>query len=497
MSKYLCNIPCGTSLPLQNPHAVSVSLPTMNDVIGYEEGEESVLAIMESGYPRFFTNKLVEKLINVIRQEFGIENNAIILPIASIKAKNILEELIQSTLNYVADDENIFLIFKKDDPLLPLCKGLIRNTGLLISSRKAEATLAKKSLLTPFLEQHSNGSDAESEVKSVLANAYGVSNNEILLTNSGMNAVFSACESVSQLKIAEGRDIVIQLGWLYLDTMEIIEKRCRNAHVQININNKAQLENWLLENHHRVGLLMTEAVTNPLIHCVDLPWLSSLCKKYNIILIVDTTIATPFNAELIAYCDIAVESLTKFASGGGDVLMGAIIVNPASPLAQFKDTIANYIIPAFSGDVARLAFQIVNYESRMRKVADNTKALYDYLLRQPYISTIHSVFNPIDADAFSKIRKSDNCTIGVISIIFDKNLAHYYDRLELPKGPTLGTEFTIAMPYVYLAHFDCLQSDEGRKRLQTLGLNPELLRISVGTEPIEDIIAVFEKLKDF
>ena len=84
---------------------------------------------------------------------------------------------------------------------------------------------------------------------------------------------------------------------------------------------------------------------------------------------------------------------------------------------------------------------------------------------------------------------------GFISILFDQKLHHYYDQLRLPKGPSFGTEFTLAMPYVYLAHFDLLHTPEGRNYLESIGLKSELLRISVGTEPIDEIIRVFEELK--
>jgi cystathionine gamma-synthase len=52
------------------------------------------------------------------------------------------------------------------------------------------------------------------------------------------------------------------------------------------------------------------------------------------------------------------------------------------------------------------------------------------------------------------------------------------------------------MPYTYLAHFDLLQTEEGRKFLEEAGLDPRIIRISVGTEPLEDIINEFEKIKE-
>lgn len=66
------HIPLGNSLPLNNPHAVSVSLPKLEDVIGYEENNPETIAQLKNGYPRFFKNKLVSQLENHVRKEHQI-----------------------------------------------------------------------------------------------------------------------------------------------------------------------------------------------------------------------------------------------------------------------------------------------------------------------------------------------------------------------------------------------------------------------------------------
>jgi cystathionine gamma-synthase len=498
MKNYFSKIPCGCSLPLRNPHAVSVSLPTMQDVIDYEEGNPDVTSIMESGYPRFFMNKFVKNLLEYVKKKYAFADDKLLIPIDSIHAKNILEKLVNKKLDYIEESENVILLFDQNDSLATVCKNYIRNIGLLISSRKAEATLfSLKQIPAVFEEEKMDVIQAEKTIKIVLTAAYNiVSGNNILLTNSGMNAVFSAYETIATIRKIEGRETIVQLGWLYVDTMEIIEYRNNTSHIHIKLNDKTKLEKWLLENHTKVASIITEITTNPLIQTVDLPWLYDLCKKYTIILIVDTTIATPFNINILPFCDIAVESLTKFASGGCDVLMGAIILNSNCELVQKnKQQFSDYIIPPYKGEMSRLGHQICNYESRVKKVGQNTKLLYNYLIKQPYIKQVYSVYHPDFYDNYTKIKKHDEAFPGLISIIFDKDLSHYYDKLLLAKGPSLGTEFTIAMPYVYLAHYDCLKTTQGRTKLKNLGLNPELLRLSIGIEPIEDIIAVFEDLK--
>lgn len=496
MSDYFQLIPFGESLPLNNPHAVSVSMPFLQNVIDYEEGDQVAIATMKSGYPRFFQNKFVEKLVNYIRNKYHIPADKIILPIASIHAKSILEYLIQTQFDFIEEDENVFLILENNPDFVKKCSDYIRNIGLLISSRKAESSLYNLDQITTVFQEDKIINSPEKTIKSVLSKAYSdVSEDSILLTNSGMNALFAAYETILNARKIEGRTTVIQLGWLYVDTMEIIEKRS-DTYLQISVYDKVQLEVWLENNHPKVATLITEVTTNPLIQCVDLPWLSELCKKYDIVLIVDVTIATPFNVAILPFCDIAVESLTKFACGSGDLLMGTLVLNEKNKIVQAnKNEFHKFIIPAFEGELQRLAFQIQNYESRVKKVSENTKIIYDYLKKQPFIKEIYSVFHDDSHENFSKIQKSKDAFPGLLSVVFDEHLAFYYDKLQLAKGPSLGTEFTIAMPYVYLAHYEYLKNKAGKQKLLSLGINPNLLRLSVGIEAVEEIISAFEKLK--
>ena len=55
-------IPLGSSVPALTAHAISVSLPTWDDCIGYEEGDKRVVDKMETGYPRFFIHRSIQKV---------------------------------------------------------------------------------------------------------------------------------------------------------------------------------------------------------------------------------------------------------------------------------------------------------------------------------------------------------------------------------------------------------------------------------------------------
>lgn len=58
----MVSIPLGASVPALTPHAISVSLPTWQDNVGYEEGDKRVVDRMETGYPRFFIHRSIQKV---------------------------------------------------------------------------------------------------------------------------------------------------------------------------------------------------------------------------------------------------------------------------------------------------------------------------------------------------------------------------------------------------------------------------------------------------
>ena len=492
------HIPCGISIPVANPHAVSASLPTIADVIGYEDKHLSVMRKMQSGYPRFFTNRFVKSVQMDVMEKENLSADDILVPVSSVHAFTLINKQLGKDFSLLCATGFEFIKIEKTSEYLPGIRSFIQNNGLNPSSRKAEDYLLNNRLIIgEFGEEKETGGTAETSIKQYLAKAYEVkSSDDVTLCNTGMNAVYTAFEAIKTIQSKKSKSLFIQLGWLYLDTIEIIKNYSNDKYFQITSNNLDELESWLVVHHHEVAGLITEVPNNPLIQCLDLPRLRSITKKYDIPLVIDATIATPFNMEVLEYADIVADSLTKYACGNGDVMMGAIILNPTSEVAaECKALIPAIVEKPYFKDIERLAFKIRSYRSRVEKISLNTFALLDYLKHSKRITATYSALNPEFLSNFLEVRKNETALPGLISVLFDKKLHHYYDQMRFAKGPSFGTEFTLAMPYVYLAHFDLLQTPEGRAYLESIGLKSELLRISVGTEPIDEIIRVFEELK--
>jgi cystathionine gamma-synthase len=72
-------------------------------------------------------------------------------------------------------------------------------------------------------------------------------------------------------------------------------------------------------------------------------------------------------------------------------------------------------------------------------------------------------------------------------------LEKFYDRLRLPKGPSFGMTTTLICPFMYLAHYDLVTTPAGLAELSASNLDPDLLRLCVGCEPVEEIIAALSE----
>ena len=85
---------------------------------------------------------------------------------------------------------------------------------------------------------------------------------------------------------------------------------------------------------------------------------------------------------------------------------------------------------------------------------------------------------------------------SIVSIELAGSMEVFYDRVQLVKGPSFGTDFTIVCPYFYLAHYDLVMDTSPNNLCDRLGMDRNLIRISVGCEPIEELLGAFASALD-
>ena len=488
-------IECGQTLPQNNIHAVSVSMPNLQDVIDYEEQTPEILEKITIAYPRFVMHPYLKILAIFIKEKYKINDNYEVVLLSSQKAVEVVSSkyFIHNKIE-INEPFGVILVQNGTTQLNKVLK-FIQHVGYNLSSRLAEDYLFNVGLLDKkheeILEDKKNAHDI---LVSNLASAYNQPKSNICLTPSGMNAVYCALRGIKSIQSVNGKTKLIQLGWLYLDTMNIVEHYFDENKIFYDINDLDSVENYLIQNGHTISAIITEIPTNPLLQTVDLVRLKELCTKYNIVLVIDATFATPYNMNLKPYADIYVESLTKFASGNADVLMGAIILNENSKISMISQEFFKHADMPYIKDIQRLAYEIQNYESRMKIISSNIKKLVEYFKTAPFIDEIFYCLSPKYASNYQKLMIDENSYTGIVSATFKKDFKEVYDKLNFAKGPSLGTEFTLLMPYTYLAHYDLITSKSGNEFLNKIGLPINLLRISVGCENIDEIINEFKRI---
>jgi cystathionine gamma-synthase len=133
-----------------------------------------------------------------------------------------------------------------------------------------------------------------------------------------------------------------------------------------------------------------------------------------------------------------------------------------------------------------------DYRSRICRINENAEAICAALQGSPVVNRIYyPKFNETKAN-YDACRLPGGGYGGLLSVTF-KDRAQaiaFYDALDTAKGPSLGTNFTLTSPYVLLAHYNELEW------VSQFGIDPSLVRVSVGLEKREELEAVFKAALD-
>lgn len=492
------NIACGKPIPTYTPHAVSVSLPTIEDVLAYKENKNSWRERICSGYPRFYTHPFEQMASAYIRKELAIGSHQHILLMPSEYCAEHLLNHFNETFPYQHyDGITILTIPEKHSRLFEILT-FIRHTGSKAYTRQIEDFLLNHDLLGMVHQEDIIEENPIESIKATLEKLYHIDQKHITLYSSGMNGLYTTFCALQQHGVQKGRHIFIQFGHIYFDTEEILKYYSEDSICIESIYDLETLEKILRNRGSEVAAIFTETPTNPFLNICDLPRLREITSSYEIPLVVDITIGTPVNLNVVPYCDVVVESLTKFASGTGEIMGGAVVLNPNSPFYnELAHPLANWGEPLYLRDAQRLAYTIKGYELRVTWSRESVLELVRYLSNHHKVKKVYWSHSPENIVNYRKIECNINSYAPVISVEFDFPLEKIYNRLQLPKGPSLGTDFTLIMPYFYMANHTLMRSETGKQILRDKGINPEMLRISIGCESAMQIIGIFDEALSF
>ncbi|CEP20802.1 STR2 [Cyberlindnera jadinii] len=526
----------GESIPNNTPHAVSVTLPTWEATVGYERGEDWVVQRMKLGYPRFFIHSKIKELCALVEEKFGREGErAFVFPSYAV-AKRCREFVKEKTSNAplptirilqlstppprskeeesYRKEAHIAAVFVPESEFV-LAKNYWQHSGEGISSRLGEYVLQELKIVDNNLQE-----DKDKEYKVFIEERFGrnldlgftseaktalrrriagvmdeaspvagrVDEDDVFLYPSGMAAIFNA--HLCLLKTLPNEKSVC-FGFPYVDTLNILKKFGPGVHFYGfgDDDSLDELEAKLSQGEKILGLFC-ECPSNPLLKTPNLKRIHQLSLTYKFPVVVDETVGNFLNIDVRPYTDIIVSSLTKVFSGDSNVMAGSLVINPASqfyPLFQqyFRQ---NYEDIFWAEDAIYLERNSRDFESRSHKVNVNSEAVVDLFQKCPIIT---QVFYPKVNDSrkyYEDIKTPNGGYGGLISIVFQKQeqAVAFFDSLELSKGPSLGTNFTLVCPYAILAHYQEL--DEVEK----WGIDRNLVRLSIGLEDQDALLQTMQ-----
>ncbi len=467
----------GQALP-DSPHAVSVALPRWQDVIAYEEKDPDCLKALRAIYPRFGLNPLVAEVAQQALAEHGsAEGSAWPYPTTAAAERAQVHCHRIEPMAYTAIEKVHGLpCLITDAKAASAAKAFWQHSGLGASSRQAASALERE---PAPLQQ--NSANAQASLRKRLAEIYSCDDELVQLHPSGMAALTKALEAITLLR--PGRPF-LQLGFPYVDVLKLPQEVFGGSDLLLTTESKLLAVEF---DRRQPAAVIVELPSNPMLQCVDLPAVAKLAHSRGIPVIADDTIGSPLNIDVLPYADLVFSSLTKSFAGRGDILAGSLVVSPHSRWREhFCKQLSTALAPLADADAIALEEASRDVAQRVPQLNNACEALANQLSKHP---AVIRVLHPGKCANFQSLMRpgaGHGCLLSFELVGGLTQAKRVYDALQVCKGPSLGTSFTLVCPYVLLAHYNELSWAE------SCGVPSHLLRVSVGLEDPDALWRRFE-----
>ncbi|RFN43580.1 cys/met metabolism, pyridoxal phosphate-dependent enzyme [Fusarium flagelliforme] len=518
--------------PSTSLHAVSSSLPTWSSVISWSEKDKSLLERVEYSYPRFFISKPLRSLIIRVKERLCISDGdtlGLVFPSAwladlCVRTLRLSNPDTHQTMRCVrfippnlhgseaGDGYLSFSVVLFPVSLKKPAMGVWMDTGAGMTTRHAEYCLEHFESLVLDNSVPAPGNDtglgsvspdttwseyAPGDLRdlstriallttSEMKDLKPVTADDVFVFPTGMNAIFTASEALAALC---PETAVVAYGWLYPETVNVLRKSPWGRVLSFKWGTDEeldQLESILKAQPDDISVLFCELPSNIKFISPNLERIRTLADTYNLIVACDETAANFVNVDILPYVDIIISSLTKMFSGASDVTGGSVVVNPNSP---HHDNILRHLrvqyenVCCFPGDMTALKRNSTNMVDRVRTANINAMAVVDLLRDHPLIVQLNHPSQGPTFSSYERHRRINGGYGNILSVVFHCPEAArvFYDTLDVCKGSSFGTNFTLVIPYVQLA---CYWTQD---KCEKYGLPRHILRISVGLEDRDEI----------
>lgn len=298
---------------------------------------------------------------------------------------------------------------------------------------------------------------------------------------SGMAAIQAAFSLFSQ-----GDHLLVSMD-LYGGTYRYIEQVLRRYGLTATYVNTTSLEQLEAARRPETKGLLIETPTNPQLHVTDLQTVCAWARQKGILSIVDNTLMTPYyQRPLEAGADLVLHSATKYLGGHNDVLAGLVVTRDEAlgeRIAFIQNTVGAVLSPFDSWLLLR---GMKTLALRLRQQSENAQRLADYLASHPLVSKVYYTGLADHPGREIHLRQASGHG-GLLSfrVVDQRLVAPILRSLKVISfAESLGGVETLMTFPAMQTHAD--MPKEVRKRV---GVDETLLRIAVGIEHVEDLLA--------
>ena len=289
------------------------------------------------------------------------------------------------------------------------------------------------------------------------------------------------------LSLFKSGDKIIISSNVYGGTFRVLDKIFKNFNITYSIEDTTNLEELDKKVTPDVKAILVETPANPLLTITDLHGIAEIAKKHGILSIVDNTFMTPYLQRPIeSGIDIVVHSATKYLGGHSDVVAGLAVVhdkNLAERLAFIQNATGGVLGPF---DSFLLIRGIKTLGVRLDRHTDNALKIAEWLTGH---EAVKKVYYPglKTAQGYEINKKQAKNGGAMISFELKENYDYkkFFSSLGLVAlAESLGGVESLACHPASMTH-----ASIPREIREKVGITDGLIRLSVGIEAVEDIIA--------
>ncbi|HCR74146.1 MAG TPA: methionine biosynthesis PLP-dependent protein [Ruminococcus sp.] len=305
---------------------------------------------------------------------------------------------------------------------------------------------------------------------------------------SGMAAITAV------LSLLESGDRVLISSNVYGGTFRVLDKVFNHFGITYTIADTTDIEAFEKEITSDVKAVMIESPANPLMTVTDIKAVSEVSHKHNLLVVVDNTFMTPYlQRPLDLGADIVVHSATKYLGGHSDVVSGLVVVKTpelAEKIAFIQNSTGG-VLPPF--DSFLLIRGIKTLGVRMDRHVSNAEKTVEFLLAEKAVKKVYypGIKGSEDYDINSSQAKNGGVMIS-FELYENYDIKVFFESLELIMlAESLGGVESLVCHPATMTHASI--PEDIRKKV---GITDGLIRLSVGIENIDDILADLKQAID-